>query len=284
MGGDIDVYSHPKTGSKFRFEVPLDSVREEAVPYLMDCQPHQFQLVTRDTNLTQVMRDRMADVGGEIDCLGSTDEISQQAKTVFLDVGYVEASIVDDYVANPEVNVVLLGPLEQRSAYPHFRGKWLRVPVLPGNFLVALGLTLASEDKYDQGEGDLEQFNHLRVLLAEDNPINQKVAEQMLKKLGCKPDVANNGRETIHMMSEKEYDLIFMDVQMPEVDGLEATRLIRVNSDINQPYIVAMTANVMQEDRETCRSAGMDDFVAKPVRLGEVSKALRRASNQINTV
>ena len=136
-----------------------------------------------------------------------------------------------------------------------------------------------SEDVRDQ----LEQFNHLRVLLAEDNAINQKVAQQMLKKLGCVPDVAQNGRETVHMMTEKEYDLIFMDVQMPEVDGLEATRLIRINEDISQPYIVAMTANVMHEDRETCRTAGMDDFVAKPVRLGEVSKALRRASNQINT-
>ena len=136
-----------------------------------------------------------------------------------------------------------------------------------------------SEDVRDQ----LEQFNHLRVLLAEDNAINQKVAQQMLKKLGCVPDVAQNGRETVHMMTEKEYDLMFMDVEMPEVDGLEATRLIRINEDISQPYIVAMTANVMHEDRETCRTAGMNDFVAKPVRLGEVSKALRSASNQINT-
>jgi CheY-like chemotaxis protein len=149
--------------------------------------------------------------------------------------------------------------------------------------LVALGLKEAAASAATDNH-ELEQFNHLRVLLAEDNAINQKVAQQMLKKLGCVADVAQNGRETLHMMSEKEYDLVFMDVQMPEVDGLEATRLIRVNSDISQPYIVAMTANVMQEDREICRTAGMDDFVAKPVRLDEVSKALRRASNQINSI
>jgi CheY-like chemotaxis protein len=157
--------------------------------------------------------------------------------------------------------------------------------VLPAQLLIAFGLEIdpnQSVDAIKNSSAQLEQFNHLRVLLAEDNMINQKVAIQMLKKLGCAADIAQNGRETVHMLSEKEYDLVFMDVQMPEVDGLEATRLIRVNDDIAQPYIVAMTANVMQEDRDVCRAAGMNDFVAKPVRLEEVSNALRRASNKIN--
>lgn len=284
MGGEIDVYSHPKSGSKFRFTVPLKKGGEQTVPHLIKCLPNEYQLVTRDTNLVQVLSDRMNDVGGQLVCVGSAEDVSSQARTVFLDVAYVEPVSVEDFSANPDVTVVLLGPLERQSAYRHFRGMWLRMPILPSNILVALGLRAATEVTRVVVDNELEQFNHLRVLLAEDNAINQKVAQQMLKKLGCVADVAHNGRETIHMICEKEYDLIFMDVQMPEVDGLEATRLIRVNSDISQPYIVAMTANVMQEDRDVCRTAGMDDFVAKPVRLGEVSKALRRASNQINRV
>jgi signal transduction histidine kinase/ActR/RegA family two-component response regulator len=282
MDGEIDVYSHPKTGSKFLFNVPLKFVSEEPLPQLDSSETGEYQLVTKDEQLISIMGQHFRDVGVELICHEGPELVTDAVKTVLLDVAYVESKIAEDFAVNPDVNLILLGPLGQRSAYRRAKDNWLRVPVLPSRFFAALGLrddVPDSEDVRDQ----LEQFNHLRVLLAEDNAINQKVAQQMLKKLGCVPDVAQNGRETVHMMTEKEYDLIFMDVQMPEVDGLEATRLIRINEDISQPYIVAMTANVMHEDRETCRTAGMDDFVAKPVRLGEVSKALRRASNQINT-
>ena len=101
------------------------------------------------------------------------------------------------------------------------------------------------------------------MLLAEDNLVNQKVVQQMLAKLGCDADIAQNGRETVRMLTRRHYDLVVMDVQMPEIDGLEATRLIRINDHIEQPYIIAMTANVMEGDEQSCLEAGMDDFVPK---------------------
>ncbi|MCB1646573.1 MAG: response regulator, partial [Pseudomonadales bacterium] len=118
-------------------------------------------------------------------------------------------------------------------------------------------------------------------LLAEDNIVNQKVAQQMLLKLGCQADIAQNGKETVHLLHQRDYDLVFMDVQMPELDGLEATRQIRTLPALHQPYIIAMTANAMMEDRSTCAEAGMDDFIAKPVRIGDVSAALSRADQHL---
>lgn len=281
MGGEIDVYSHPRTGSKFRFHLPVKSVKRDPIAHVLDSKT--VYLVTQDSRLADIATDRCRELGINVEWAQSNTDIPAQVELVMLDTDYVERAVVEDFAVNPDIETILLGPLSQRSTYKHLQVHWLRLPLLNHQLLVALGLREAAVSSVSENQ-ELEQFNHLRVLLAEDNAINQKVAQQMLKKLGCVADVAQNGRETLHMMSEKEYDLVFMDVQMPEVDGLEATRLIRVNSDISQPYIVAMTANVMQEDREICRTAGMDDFVAKPVRLDEVSKALRRASNQINSV
>ena len=115
-----------------------------------------------------------------------------------------------------------------------------------------------------------------RVLLAEDNPVNQLVATKMLESLDCRVDVAADGTEVIQMSGRFPYDIIFMDVQMPHVDGLEATRRIRLR-DGHAVRIIAMTANAMQGDRETCLEAGMDDYVSKPITPEVLRSALQRA-------
>jgi signal transduction histidine kinase/CheY-like chemotaxis protein len=117
----------------------------------------------------------------------------------------------------------------------------------------------------------------LRILLAEDNVINQKVALKMLERLGYRADVAANGVEVLDAVRRQPYDVVLMDVQMPEMDGLDATRRIRTEMTA-QPRIVAMTAHAMQGDREQCLDAGMDDYVSKPVRLDDLAAALRRCS------
>lgn len=117
----------------------------------------------------------------------------------------------------------------------------------------------------------------MRLLLADDNPINQKVGLSVLHKLGYRADVANNGLEVLKALEQKVYDLLFLDVQMPEMDGLEAAREICQRwSPERRPAIVAMTGNALMGDREKCLAAGMDDYISKPVRIVELQAALER--------
>jgi PAS domain S-box-containing protein len=123
----------------------------------------------------------------------------------------------------------------------------------------------------------------LRILLAEDNLINQKVALLELERLGYAADVAANGHEVLAAVERASYDVVLMDVHMPVLDGLQATRQIRASRDVaggRQPWIIAMTANAMQGDRELCLAAGMDDYIAKPVHIHELRAAIERAGKK----
>ncbi|MCU0541775.1 MAG: response regulator [Oscillatoriaceae cyanobacterium Prado104] len=117
----------------------------------------------------------------------------------------------------------------------------------------------------------------LRILLADDHLVNQKVALQILQRMGYRADVAGNGKEVLEALRRQHYDVVLMDVQMPEMDGLEAARHIRDRwEEGSQPRIVAMTANAMQGDREECIAAGMDDYVSKPIAIEELVVALSK--------
>ena len=104
-----------------------------------------------------------------------------------------------------------------------------------------------------------------RILVAEDNTFNQVVIRQLLTKCGATPTLCTNGREALEALERATHDLVLMDVQMPEMDGIEATRRIRATPDLAGHRVIAMTANAMTEDRRRCTEAGMDDFVPKPI-------------------
>jgi CheY-like chemotaxis protein len=119
----------------------------------------------------------------------------------------------------------------------------------------------------------------LRILLAEDNVVNQKLALRLLQQLGYRADLASNGVEAIESVERQPYDVVLMDVQMPEMDGLEASRQITARWEAaERPRIVAMTANAMQGDREMCLAAGMDDYLTKPIRVDQLIETLNQAA------
>jgi len=134
-------------------------------------------------------------------------------------------------------------------------------------------VSLIQDDLQENGLQENDNCS-LRILLAEDNIVNQMVAMQMLNKLGYRADVAGNGIEVLQNLERQKYDVILMDVLMPEMDGLEATRQIRQRWP-RDPKIIAMTASVLKGDREICLAAGMDGYISKPTKIDELKAVLQ---------
>ncbi len=178
-----------------------------------------------------------------------------------------------------QVQILLLAPVGYRFTSKMQADSWLTKPVrtlLLRNRLLELlsrGLSEKTGGKIvTPVVADTKQQQQLRILMAEDNMVNQKVALSMLKRLGYRSDVANNGQEVMQALKEKHYDVILMDVQMPEMDGLETTRRIRGSG--MDTRIIAMTAHALEGDREECLRAGMNEYISKPVQIEELRKAL----------
>ena len=183
--------------------------------------------------------------------------------TRFGDMGF------DGYLVKPLRPSLLFGAL---AAVLGARQQGVRVPLVTRHLLAEDSAAPA------RPQHDVETPFRWRVLVAEDNAINQKVATRMLAKAGCRVDVAADGREAVQMFRRLPYDIVFMDCQMPEMDGFEATaeiRRIESGQDRRTP-IVALTANAMQGVRESCLAAGMDDFISKPVDESRLRSALTR--------
>jgi signal transduction histidine kinase/DNA-binding response OmpR family regulator len=193
---------------------------------------------------------------------------------------------------NPHIPVILLireGDERHKQEEDLFSGL-LTKPVKQHLFRDEL-LSVFSRSGMNPGDGkkiaenllqDFSKEHPLHLLIAEDNPVNQEIALKILNRLGYRPEVVNNGKEVLEKVSHENYDMILMDMQMPEMDGLEATRMLRLCLEI-QPVIIAMTANVMQGDRDDCIQAGMDDYISKPIELAELTAQLRKWSRVIKS-
>jgi CheY-like chemotaxis protein len=200
--------------------------------------------------------------------------------------GVTLAKAVREQPAGATLPLILFTSLGRREARAEEAGfaAYLNKPIKPSQLFDALVSVLAEQPvhvpqrRVERSELDPEMAGRhpLRILLAEDNVVNQKVAIRLLGQMGYRADVAANGLEAIEAVERQTYDVVLMDVQMPELDGFEASREINRRWPGKRPRIVAMTANAMEGDRELCVAAGMDDYVAKPIRVEELVAALGR--------
>lgn len=196
-----------------------------------------------------------------------------------------------------EVPIILYTPVTSRNDIVRQMvpgvSSVLATPVFPATlyhtllelFHVPLAPPTPKPTEHEHGvQGDNQAHRYpLHILVAEDNVINQQVALRMLRKLGYRADVAANGRDVLAAFQRCRYEVVFMDVQMPDMDGLEATRQLRDSlPDDQQPWIIAMTAYAMTQDRDMCLEAGMNDYISKPVQIEELSDKLKHIAEQHN--
>ncbi|MEO8229790.1 MAG: GAF domain-containing protein [Chloroflexota bacterium] len=182
--------------------------------------------------------------------------------------------------------VIVLSSVGHRAIREADDVAFLTKPVKPSALHDAIASALAGgtagtparATERESMEPQISVDRRLDILVAEDNEVNQKLALRLLERMGYAADIAGNGLEAISALERKRYDVVLMDVQMPELDGLEATRRIVARWAVaDRPTIVAMTANAMDGDREMCLEAGMDDYLSKPIRTAELAAALSRA-------
>lgn len=183
--------------------------------------------------------------------------------------------------------LVLLCPVGQQGSGHQHEGvaAYLTKPVRQAQLYTCLEMVMTEIPQFSAAIldapgslGDKQEQIQARVLLAEDNAVNQKVAVQLLKKMGCRVDTVANGREAVEALAHVAYDLVLMDCQMPEMDGFMATARIREQEAASGGHItiIAMTANAMTGDREHCIAAGMDDYVSKPVQYAQLFEVLKK--------
>lgn len=185
------------------------------------------------------------------------------------------------------VNIAIMSYVGSNIQSDDFVSGWLAKPV-KSQSLHNLALKLFSTEnglkptRLKKPDTKIEHENGVSILLAEDNMVNQKVAQMMLKRLGYRADVAANGLEALNLLDNKKYNIILMDIQMPQMDGLEATRIIREKMHPNdRPCIIAMTAYALNGDKEGCLKAGMDDYISKPIQINELERVLHRCEDRM---
>jgi CheY-like chemotaxis protein len=308
MEGRIWVESKVNVGSKFSFTISVDVVANPVRVFLPAQQPllvGRRVLVIEDNNVNREILCRLARKWKmKVDAVNSGHDAIQRYQEgrhydlILLDYqmpemdGLTVASEIGRR-ADPRPVIVMLTSVTTEHALRQKAEEYgvkmvLNKPVKPSmlyNTLIEIfqqeqqpqfRITEVDTNGVDiNGHDNEREFKPYRVLVAEDNIINQKVAIQFLERLGYRSDVVANGMEALEALSRQPYHLVLMDVQMPEMDGLTATREVRKRLPTNrQPCIVAMTANAMKGDRESCLKAGMDDYLSKPVKFDDLKKIL----------
>ncbi|HYF33223.1 MAG TPA: response regulator [Chitinophagaceae bacterium] len=296
MGGRIEATSKEWGGSCFTFSIPVTPsprlIRDHAQKDNM-AKLHEKHVLVVDDNATartalvkQLSAWNMLPVG-----VASGSEALQAISGKSFDLVITDIdmpgmnglqlanAIAQQYPAIPIIAMNNAAPekfQEKTGVYSSIISKPLRQYALREHILAALSKTgQAKDSSAETFSNEFSQRFPLRILVAEDNLINQKIALKILSRLGYEAVLANNGKEAIEAAGQEPFDIILMDVEMPEMNGLDATKMIRTCLEI-QPVIIALTANTLQGDRDACMQAGMDDYMSKPIEMTALLSQLEK--------
>ncbi len=286
MGGGIRVESTVGQGTLFRFRLPAVAVSERRqTPHAIVANKNVL-LIVYNAALMHSLVNMFSALGAQVETAMSLADavLIRRPDFVVLDQALVEGSevVARFEAAHPDVSapIVLLCHQVPR-ALNVAPSAYILKPIRQAALLEALSRAQARAIHFD---GATEPSDHhvtvqspptqWRVLLAEDNLTNQLIALRMLDKIGCTVTVANNGIEALQALRDQHFDFVLMDMQMPLMDGLETTERIVAEWPGSHPPIIALTANAMSEDRERCLRAGMQDFLAKPIRLDDLNRVI----------
>ncbi len=299
MDGTLSVNSEVGVGSVFSASIKLPVSRHRKSVRPRELRGLHVLVVDDNETNRKILREQLRSWGAEATCVASGAEgiealaarhgAQNAFQLIIMDMqmpdldGEQATQLIRADERFTEVPIVLLSSIGARFSEEELQRKGFAVgltkPVRQSalyNSLLGVIAGLRVERSTESPIGDLE-FTGTRILLVEDNPINQKVATQLLRRLGCTVDVADHGRQALERMSAHHYDLVLMDVQMPVMDGFEATAKIReLEGTSRHTVVVAMTANAMSGDRDRCLEAGMDDYLPKPVKPAEITSMLKR--------
>jgi PAS domain S-box-containing protein len=308
MGGTMWVDSQQGVGSTFHFTILARAASALSRPYVQASQPylagHRVLIVDDNATNRSILTLQVQSWGMlPTVCTSGQEALAQVQAGIPFDVAILDMQMPEmDGVmlagqmrafpvasTLPLIMFTSLGRREMDTQGVEFAA-FLHKPIKPSQLYNALlGLFAGKEQVQPRLKADSAQFDAglgqrlpLHLLLAEDNTVNQKLALRLLERMGYRADVAANGLEVLEAVRRQRYDVILMDVQMPEMDGLEATRAIHQSGDAEQrPRIIAMTANAMQGDREECLAVGMDDYLTKPIQVQALQQALERAGEWV---
>jgi CheY-like chemotaxis protein len=303
MGGEVSVSSEEGKGTTFSFnilsKVAQNSQRQYAALNTAGNEGKKVLVVDDNTTNLSILKAQL-DLWKLTPVLASSGkqalEILALGETFHLIISDMQMPEMDGVMLaeqikakQPKIPIILLSSVgdESKSKYPHLFNSVLTKPIKQAQMHKLIQIELkqnnapvVEEKKTNILSEDFANAYPLTILIAEDNMINQKLAMRVLNKLGYLPELANNGKEAVEMQAATPYNVILMDMLMPEMDGLQATRTIR-NTHSIQPQIVAMTANALPEDRTACLQAGMDDYISKPIKLEILMEVLKQTASKV---
>lgn len=302
MGGDIWVESDAGKGATFHFTIVTKAQTDTPPAPWQSPQPRLrdkcvLAIIPNASN-QRILRHRLAQWGVTLACAPSVTEARRISwPRTNMDCCIIDGDLADAETAafiesvkrrqgSPMPAVLLSSTRSRPDDFPTAADELPLIlkPIRPSQLLDALCRAFSVKSVHEKKaepahslDSRLAERIPLRVLLADDNPINQKVGQSVLHKLGYNIELASNGIEVIQTLEVKPFDLLFLDVQMPEMDGLETSRQICKNWPREQrPIIIAMTGNAFSSDRDKCLAAGMDDYICKPIRVADIQNAIQR--------